>query len=618
MKKLLVFLMVSVFAFAAFAEVMNPDTINHVTFGDADTLDPHYAYDTSSNEIIWNVYDALIAYDGESINDFVPMLSTNVPSEEEGTIINDGKTYVFKIRDGVKFHNGNDLTPEDIEYTIERGIIFGSSAGPAYMFVSKITGHSYVTDFFEAVTGVEWAEAVDEEGNAVSEHKETLMNFYKEEIDPRVEVKGDEVHVHLVEPSASFLYIMSHAGGWASMMDKEWMTETGAWNGEADGWWKYQDPQKEDSPIYEVAMGTGPYKLVSWDKAQQRIVLERYEDYWRGSAPIKDVVRMGVDEWSTSRTMIERGEADLVAERALYYEQMIGREDEGIKVVEGLPELTTIVLNVTWTIKENSDYIYSGRLDGEGIPNDFFKDVNVRRAFQHAVDYQSLIDDLLYGHGDRLATALAAPLMGTSDEVKMPEFNLDEAEKYFRRAYRGQVWDNGFKVAVLYNVGNDVRQTVAEMLRDNLAKINPKFQVEVVGLQWPAFLDAQINKEMPAYTLGWVSDYPDPTNFLDVYYASYGYYGSSYGEDYDRYARQPNPELGGVSIDAFLKDASKELDPETRERKYVQFQKAIDEEAIVIPLYQPSGMRFMRTWIDGFIFNPIRPGYYYWELDKVE
>lgn len=616
MKKLLVVLMVALFTVVAFSNVPNPDRIMHVTFGDADTLDPHFAYDTSSNEILFNIYDGLIAYDGESIEDFVPMLSTNVPSVADGTIINDGKTYVFRIRDGVKFQNGAPLTPEDVEYTFKRGMVFSSPSGPAYMFISKFLGVNDATTLAEEKIGVAWDEMMDANGNAKPEYREALIDFYYEVIDPTIEVKGNEVHMHLQKPSASFLYIMCHAGGWASIMNKDWMAEQGAWDGEADGWWKYYNPQKEDSPIFEIAMGTGPYKLVDWDKAQERFELERFDDYWRGPAPTKTVIRQGIDEWATSRTMLERGEADLLAERALYYDQVAGREDEGIRVISELPELSVIALNLTWSISENSRYIYSGRLDGEGIPPDFFLDRNVRLGFQYAVDYESIIDDVLLGHGMRLATALPDPLLGFTDDLVMPQFDLQQAENYFRRAYRGRLWDTGFKIAVLYNVGNDIRQTVAEMVRDNLAAINPRFQVEVIGLQWPAYLDAHINKELPAYALGWLADYPDPTNFIDVYYASYGYYGNAMGENYELFANRPRPGLGGMTIDDFLTQASAELDPERRAEMYQQFQRDIDGEGIVIPLYQPSGMRFMRTWIDGFMFNPIRPGYYYWELEK--
>ncbi|KUK15759.1 MAG: Extracellular solute-binding protein family 5 [Petrotoga mobilis] len=84
MKKVFIVLMVTLLGVFAFTQVKNPDMIFDATIGEPDTLDPHHAYDTASGEVIFNVYDNLIAYDGESLSKFVPMLSTVVPTVENG------------------------------------------------------------------------------------------------------------------------------------------------------------------------------------------------------------------------------------------------------------------------------------------------------------------------------------------------------------------------------------------------------------------------------------------------------------------------------------------------------------------------------------------------------
>ena len=115
-----------VLSFTANAEIKNPDSYVLLTIGEPDSLDPGYAYDSHSGEILTFVYDNLIAYDGVSVSDFKPVLSTEVPSFENGLIADGGKTYIFPIRKGILFHNGNDLSPEDVEYTFERNILFDS------------------------------------------------------------------------------------------------------------------------------------------------------------------------------------------------------------------------------------------------------------------------------------------------------------------------------------------------------------------------------------------------------------------------------------------------------------------------------------------------------------
>ncbi|HDM70007.1 MAG TPA: ABC transporter substrate-binding protein, partial [Thermotogales bacterium] len=87
MKKFsLVLLLISTIAIFGFSTVKNPDTIIDATIGEPDTLDPHFAYDTASGEVIFNVYECLIQYKGESIQEFEPRLATAVPSVENGLI----------------------------------------------------------------------------------------------------------------------------------------------------------------------------------------------------------------------------------------------------------------------------------------------------------------------------------------------------------------------------------------------------------------------------------------------------------------------------------------------------------------------------------------------------
>ena len=103
------------------APVKNPDTFVKLTAGDPESLDPAYAYDTASEEIIYpNVYETLIGYDGSVLSRYRPVLSSAVPSLANGLISKDGLTYTFPIRKGVKFHEGGEVTPEDVRYSILR------------------------------------------------------------------------------------------------------------------------------------------------------------------------------------------------------------------------------------------------------------------------------------------------------------------------------------------------------------------------------------------------------------------------------------------------------------------------------------------------------------------
>jgi peptide/nickel transport system substrate-binding protein len=108
----------------------DPKTYIAATFGDPETFDPALDYESAGLGVILNVYDTLIFYNYDDPNSFVPNIATEVPSLENGGISADGKTYTWKIRQGVKFHDGSMMTVEDVAYSFQRGILQGGSASP--------------------------------------------------------------------------------------------------------------------------------------------------------------------------------------------------------------------------------------------------------------------------------------------------------------------------------------------------------------------------------------------------------------------------------------------------------------------------------------------------------
>ncbi|HEU24826.1 MAG: ABC transporter substrate-binding protein, partial [Athalassotoga sp.] len=100
MKKSLIFVSIALIGILAVAfgqSVVNPNTFVYEEPGPFVSLDPAWCYDTVSDEILMQVYENLIQYDGTSTVNFLPMLSTNVPSVADGTILDNGTTYVFHI-----------------------------------------------------------------------------------------------------------------------------------------------------------------------------------------------------------------------------------------------------------------------------------------------------------------------------------------------------------------------------------------------------------------------------------------------------------------------------------------------------------------------------------------
>src|SRR5688572_17958007 len=96
-------------AAVAAVAIKNPTAYTYLTISDSDSLDPAYSYDTASHMIVLNLYEPLFQFDKTSTEKLIPLIATQVPSQENGGISPDGRTYTITIRKGVKFHDGTIL-----------------------------------------------------------------------------------------------------------------------------------------------------------------------------------------------------------------------------------------------------------------------------------------------------------------------------------------------------------------------------------------------------------------------------------------------------------------------------------------------------------------------------
>lgn len=91
------------------------DDLSKITVGiaqDIDSMDPHMAKGAGTREVLFNVFEGLVKPDQDG--NLIPAIAS------EYTISDDGMTYTFTLRDGVKFHDGSTVTAEDVKYSIER------------------------------------------------------------------------------------------------------------------------------------------------------------------------------------------------------------------------------------------------------------------------------------------------------------------------------------------------------------------------------------------------------------------------------------------------------------------------------------------------------------------
>lgn len=530
----------------------NPGMLVHLATRGWFTLDPSAAYDAVSFIVTGNVYEPLITF--KSLKDpdaLVPFLAEKVPSRDNGLISKDGLTYRFPVRKGVRFHSGHVLTPEDVRYSILRFMLHDLRRGSA-LLLKPILG-VYSTR--------------DDTGRIVVSYRDAAK---------AVRVDGDAVVIRLKEPSSTFLKVLASL---PIVVSKEWCVSHGEWNGKGATWRKYNNRRHSDSHLHTNMSGTGPFRLAKADAETGDLVLERHKDYWRKPAALESVLLRVVPSPAVRLMMLENGDAD-----SSYFEDRDFHELKELKDVKLAedPSFAALgeVLFFTFRTTPDSDGIGSGKLDGRGVPPDFFADRHVRRGFAHAIDYDRYFKRGMGFRGKRASGPFPDLLLPPR---KSPAYAHDaaKAKKAFRKALGGRLWEKGFALTLTYSPSNSNRLMLAENLRDNLAKINPKFKLKVRTLPSKKLYSAAGRHELPLFIAGFYADYPDPASFAFGMLHSSGYFG--------RTQRYSNPRM-----DKLIEKAAR-----GRKGLYRKIRKLALKDLPQIYTYQPARFRAGRSWVGG-------------------
>jgi len=558
--------------------VKNPDTLIQQSIGGPETLDPTQAYDTaSSGAFLWNIYETLIFFIGGRTDLYEPMLATEVPSLKNGGISADGRVYRFKIRSGVKFHDGSTMTPEDVKYSFMRFMLTDPDGGPAWILLASIHGF-------------------DVQSTRNDDGK--LLPDIWDRTNRAIQVKGNHVVITLKKPYGSFLNIMA---SWSMVVSKKFVVANGGWDGSKATLAKYNNPAKpEDLTLFEKASGTGPFKFERWDHATEAVTLVRNDNYWRAPARLQRIVLQKVEEFGPRRLALQNGDADMITVSRADQPAVTGMA--GVRIVDDLPQLLNspaLFMNLNINAEGNPD-IGSAKLDGNGIPSNFFADVHVRRAFAYLFDRDAFVREAYRGKGRVANGPIPYGMLGYNTKGKWYEVSREKAIAEFKEAHGGQVWDKGFKFTILYNTGNVPRQTAAQMVKEAVEAVNPKFKVDIRGVTWSAYLGQYRSKKLPMFLIGWAADYADPDNFVVPFVHSTGTFSGRQG-------------YKSTEADKTIEAAAAETDAKKREQLYFKLQEIAYQDVPTIYLVYPTGFIVMRSWVKGWYNNPMffAPAYYY-------
>jgi peptide/nickel transport system substrate-binding protein len=605
--------------------------------GGPQTLDPALAYDSSSGEILQNTYDTLVFFNREKKNELVPMLATEVPSIANGGISADGLTVTFKIRPGVKFHSGNPLTVEDVAYTFQRGLLLSGSISPQWLFTEPLFGSTAYNDITDQLDPDGAKGLIDNRDGLKAEDPAELMalcDTVKSKI--VADSAAGTVTFHLAQSWGPF--VITFANMWGSIQEKAWVGANGGWDGDCATWQNFYAPTADEvnaSGIGKKANGTGPYKLKSWGDTE--LIMEANDNYWMekplwdgaptGAPKLKTVILKFVEEFSTRFAAMQAGDADLI-QAGTPQNWPVMDEDEGATcdrdgvctiddpakplvryVNQDVSNRTDAFFNFKISTTGGNDYIGSGKLDGNGIPPDFFSDVHVRRAFAYCFDWDIFIKDVAQGEGIQANNVMLLGELG--DDPNGAHYTFDAAkctEEFKASTWKSEdgksLWDTGFRLIVGYNAGNTVRQSVAQIFRDNISAVNPKFKVESQSLEWPNYLEAYQGKKLPFFIIGWIEDIPDPHNWTFTYTA--GAFGG----------KQGMPKELKDQFRPLVESGAKETDPAKRTAIYKQFNQLYYDNVPAVLLAQIGARFYFQRWVKGYYTNSLYSYMWYYSLSK--
>ncbi len=356
-----------------------------------------------------------------------------------------------------------------------------------------------------------------------------------------VEVIGDYIlQVTIDAPKAYFLYKLAYPT--AFVVDGA-DVESGL------DWWR--EPN-----------GTGPFELTEWTPGQQ-IVLQRNEIYYGEPARLQSVIfsLLAADPMA----LYETGQIDVVPVYLAYIDQANDEANPVHLELAVTPELSLYCIGFN-TVKPP------------------FDDVNVRRAFCLAVDKERIVEVILRDMVSRAVGILPPGLPGYNEALEGLDYNVEEAKELIAASTYGDVSRLPPITLTVDGYGNYIPSYLGAIIQEWQQNLGVEISVRQVETENFLYNLKQEKDEM--FTLGWIADYPDPHDFLDILF----YTGSEVNIG----------EYSNATLDALLDQAAIEQSGTDRLAMYQQAEQLVVDDAPCVPLWHGTSYILVKPYVKGY------------------
>ncbi|MBO9354117.1 ABC transporter substrate-binding protein [Bordetella petrii] len=436
-------------------------------------MDPHYHQATPNNAMSSQIFETLVAQDAKM--SLIPGLATSWKTLDD-------TTWEFKLREGVKFSNGQPLTPQDVIFTFCRAMNNEESIAGSYAAV--------VQKFADV--------------QAVDAHTLRIKT-----LKPYPLLAND-----LTRTGILWSGIVEH-GPITFDLDKK-CGVTGAW------------PRVADFNNGKNTIGTGPYKFKSYVKGTG-IELERNENYWGEKPEWRDVTFVPVPSAGPRLTGLLAGDFDVI-------ESPAARDVQRIKSTPGFGYVVTPSVRVVY-------FQFDVGRDATPLvkaPNgkNPLQDVRVRRAISMAIDRQTIVDRIMDGMATPANQFLPDGMFGTLPHPPELKYDPEGAKKLLAEAG----YPDGFEMTLSstndrYINDGQITQAVAQYL----SRVGIKAHVDAMTRS--VYFPKRAKREFSFAMGGWSSETGEASSFLQYWVTSYA---PELGMGTSNYGRYSNPELDKI------------------------------------------------------------------------
>ena len=422
-------LALAVFLFACGTSQTVNDTLVFVRGSDSVGLDPALETDGESFKVCDNIYETLVTYDEET-TEVIPQLAY------AWDISDDMLTWTFHLRTDVQFHDGTTFNAQAMLFSLGRQFF-------------KDHPHHDIPGTYK---------------------------YWKD-------MDMDNIVSNMSAPNDStFVFQLKRAN--APFLSNLAMNFCAAVSPAA--------VEKYGSDFFKHPVGTGPFRFVEWRK-DERIVLERNENYWSKPAPLKRLIFKPIQEASVRFLELKQGTA----------QGMDNINPEYIEQIRNNPDLQLLTqpgMNVGY-LAMNMD-------------KPPFNKVLVRHALNHAINKQALVDNFYQGLALKAKNPIPPTVWSYNDQVQGYEYDPQRARELLTEAglsdgFETELW--AMPVPRPYMPQPD---KIAQAIQADLEKIGVRSKI--VQWEWGTYLDKVSQGEHTMALLGWTGDNGDPDNFLYV------------------------------------------------------------------------------------------------------